>query len=148
MTSRREERIVRAQAQELVLEAEDLLTGRFPDRFSVAREVPSWVRLNRLAHGDFSAVSDLAEGVGCDPRSTWDAAMTYLAGEVLAAAPSGAELVALQRTRLIPLELDLIVAPEAARTPAELIRLVGLSNARERARRAHPAGGSSEAATP
>lgn len=72
--------------------------------------VPAWGWLTVLAHGgpdEVAALSDTATYWSPSERS-WSLALSFLAGEILARAPTPEALRDLQRTVLVPLELEML----------------------------------------
>ncbi len=135
--SRREERAIRDEAEELAAETEAMLSGRLADRWSGDR-APGWVWLNTLAHADWAGLTDIADGSLRGQRSAWDGALMFLAGELLASAGSPGALRDLQRTELVPLELELLAgATPPPATPGGLVSLVRDQLARARSHRSH-----------
>jgi hypothetical protein len=97
-------------------EVEAFLTGRLVDHLSGCRQpVPAWAALNRLAHADRDELRNLVERGG-ELRVThpsfvqpqWMATERFIAGQVLARSGTAEALARIQRTMLIPLELQLI----------------------------------------
>ena len=82
--------------------------------------------LNTLAHGDRALLRQIADGPALERGQTWDGAVRYLAGAVLAvAAPGERGVSSLQRVALLPLELRVLGgATRAPATAAELVRVV------------------------
>ena len=132
MFKRRPEDPVVAFAGELTLECEALLAGRYADYLcSRGRWAPPWAWVNALAHGSAPELSALAGGGGRpgvdDPPGTdrWRRALAFLAEDLLGQIEvTGATLDQLQRTRLIPLELELCRNPGRCTDPGELAGLV------------------------
>ena len=123
---RLEDRMIRAEAAAAVAEAVAIVSGRLlVDRWSDRPEL-GWMALNTLAHGDRALLRQIADGPALERGQTWDGAVRYLAGAVIAAAGSGERgLVALQRATLVPLELRVLGgAAKAPATAAELVRVV------------------------
>jgi hypothetical protein len=97
-------------------EVEAFLTGHLVEHLAARHEpVPVWAVLNRLAHADSNELRSLVEGFASDwvihpsvapPR--WLASERFIAGQLLARAATQEELVQIQRSSLIPLELQLI----------------------------------------
>jgi hypothetical protein len=87
--------------------------------------IPMWARLNPLCHRDEQGVAALAAG-RVPGDEAWGAATTYLAEEVLcASARHGTSVSEIQRSVLIPLELELASMPQrVAARPAVLVRAV------------------------
>jgi hypothetical protein len=93
--------------------------------------VPGWARLNRFAHGDLQSVRDArrsfpqgSAAVADGQEETWRKAQRLLADELLAVVGGDPELLAaVQRTALVPLELQLIETESTrAVTASELVR--------------------------
>jgi hypothetical protein len=106
---------------QVLAEAIAILEGRDRELSSVS--ATGWVRINQLAHASWGELERLAESQTSD--APWAGAVSYLASEMRTQAGSPGGLLALQRHRLIPLELDVLggraVLP---RTPLRLISLV------------------------
>jgi hypothetical protein len=128
-----------ALTSELVRDAQATVTGTVVDREGWRDDLPGWVVVNALAHRDWEGMEALARGDGSGPGGVRAAVMTFLAAETLAVAGSRAGLAQLQRTYLVPLELELLAeADHHARSPAEAVTAVRVQLARARARRHHP----------
>ncbi len=105
-----------ARADELALECEALLGGRIVDLLRAeGRPAPAWAWVNALAHGTreelatWAAEDPTPEPGGVSEATAWRMLMSFLADDLLTRADSGpATLADLQRSRLIPLELDLL----------------------------------------
>ncbi len=135
--SRREERAIREEAEQLAAEAEAMLSGRLAERSGNER-APGWVWLNTLAHSDWNDLADVVDARRAQ-RTAWDGAVMFLAGEILSAAGSPDGLLELQRNQLVPLELELLSgAMTPPSTPAGLVSIVRSELARVRSRHAHP----------
>lgn len=132
MWKRRPEDPLVAVATELTLECEALLAGRYADYLcSHGRWAPSWTWVNALAHCSAPELNVLAGGDGepgvDDPPGTgpWRRALAVLAEDVLGQIEvRGVTLDQLQRTRLIPLELELCRNPDRCTDPGELAGVV------------------------
>ena len=119
-------------AAELTLECESLLAGRYADYLCTrGRWAPPWTWVNALAHRSVPELSTLAGGggksVASDPAGAnqWRRALAFLAEDVLAQVEvSGVTLDQLQRTRLIPLELELSRNQDRCTDPGQLAGLV------------------------
>ena len=109
---------------ELVTECEAYLSGRYAEYLGEAkRPVPVWAWLNVLAHGSEEDVAALAAGEPHPSISLWHQALAFLAQELMnQAARRGRRLADLQRSTLVPLELEL--AGKGAQSPVELARFV------------------------
>lgn len=136
--SDRSDRVIRDEGRYLVAQAEAMLDGCLIDRYRRQNTVPAWLWLNALAHSRWSRLADIAAGNRRNPRPGWDGALSFLASEVLIAAGSSEGLEALQRARLVPLELRLLGAARAPEAPAELVHLVRREIGRDRRRPARP----------
>jgi hypothetical protein len=95
-------------------EAEAFLRGTYAEHLeSLGRRVPSWARLNLVAHGSEADLSALAGGEHPWEASTigstgWHRMVSFLAADLLALAQATDQTVsALQREVLVPLELEL-----------------------------------------
>lgn len=114
-------------------EVEAFLTGRFADQLSARRApVPAWAALNRLAHADRTELQAVVEGAsggwGSCPllsQPTWAPSERFVAGNLLARAPTPEALATIQRTTLIPLELRLIERGKVDRMTAEQVLEAG-----------------------
>ena len=99
----------------LVAECEAFLSGHYAqnpgDNDWCA---PGWARLNVLAHGSDADVATLAANGGQPwDNSAWPQALAFLAQELLSEATrQGRPLPDLQRSTLVPLELDLLEPSE------------------------------------
>lgn len=99
-------------ARDVDRECEAFLTGTLVDYLAErGRPVPSWAWLAVLAHSDEERLVSLASEervkVPADLRAWWDV-VAFLAGEVLDTARGLTwPCERLQRTRLVPLELEL-----------------------------------------
>lgn len=119
-------------AADLTLECESLLAGRYADYLCThGRWAPPWTWVNALAHRSVLEFNALAGGGGRsvvnDPvgANQWRRALAFLAEDVLAQVElSGVTLDQLQRTRLIPLELELSRNPGRCTDPGQLAGLV------------------------
>jgi hypothetical protein len=81
------------------------------------RRVPAWAWMNLLAHGSEHALR-LATRSRFTPIlevNVWHLARRYLASEVLEVADRAGSLTSLQARVLVPLELELLVAPLSPR---------------------------------
>jgi hypothetical protein len=129
---RRPEDPVNTLAAELTVECESLLAGRYADYLcSRGRWAPPWTWVNALAHRSASELTSLARGE-CQPpdddtpsADRWRRALMFLAEDVVSQLQrSGITLDELQRTRLIPLELELCRNPGRCSDPGQLAGLV------------------------
>ena len=108
----------------VVAEATALLEGRLADSTVAGWPRPSWVWVNRLAHGSWDELCDLSQKRHRWVR-IWEGATTVLAAEMISYAGTPDGLLALQRGALIPLELDILagrVDPPVA--PLHLVAMV------------------------
>lgn len=148
MWKRRPEDPVVVLAAELALECESLLAGRYADYLgSHGMAAPPWTWVNTLAHCSVPELIALAGGVGKlgvdDPAGAnqWRRALAFLAEDVLDQIElSGVTLDDLQRTRLIPLELELCRNPDRCTDPGQLAALVMTVVRRRPSRRRRQAG--------
>ena len=90
-----------------------------------------WAWINALAHRTNEQIAQLASQpltarTSVQPPGTWNDAIAYLAGVILAAAQTRDQTLAqLQKTTLVPLELKLAQSSQAnPRTPDELVATV------------------------
>lgn len=110
--------------ESLVAESEAFLNGTLAEHLvDHVQVVPAWAWMNLLAHGTetyvrAAAITFVARG--------WPGARRFLAGELVDLLESGhGPLETLQRTALVPLELELASLPAAARwSPAQLVEVV------------------------
>ena len=106
---------VEAQADELVLECELLLTGRYaPFVRAQERAVPAWAWAGVLAHGTADDLKAWATIDALGRRSSgedreWRQSISFLAEDILNyVRATGVSLDEVQRTALVPLELWLM----------------------------------------
>lgn len=119
-------------AAELVRECESLLAGRYADYLcSHGRWPAPWTWVNALAHASAPELAAIAgdegqRGIDDTPGAhQWRRALSFLAEDVLRqVAVRGITLDDLQRTRLIPLELELCRNPDRCTDPGQLAGLV------------------------
>ncbi len=135
---------VESLAAELTLECESLLAGRYADYLcSQGRGAPPWAWVNALAHCSEPELTALARG---DARpgihdtpvaQQWRQALAFLAEDVRSHVErTGIRLDQLQRTRLIPLELELCRnSDQYAGDPGQLAGLVMAAVRRRPSRR-------------
>jgi hypothetical protein len=123
---RHEERMIRAEAAAAVAEAVAMVQGRLLVDGWGDRPNIGWTALNTLAHGDRALLRQIADGPALERGQTWDGALRYLAGAVIAVAgPGECGLMALQRAVLVPLELRVLGgATKPPVSAAELVRVV------------------------
>jgi len=109
---RKRQRGGRASKHEGIAEVEAFPSGHYV-RYLVdnKRPVPAWAWLNELAHGSHDDITALTVS---EPRralwntNAWEGAVAFLAQELVSQAPRrGRTLSELQRSTLIPLELEL-----------------------------------------
>ncbi len=104
-------------------ECEAFLRGLWVDYLVENRAlVPPAARLNRLAHGTPQEIRTIGRGERPErDQCTWNDTVRYLALELDDSANGDdATIAELQRTVLVPLELDLIRSPEPQLTPGRL----------------------------
>lgn len=114
-------RLFTSDGRLLAEECEAFLEGRIAELCADRGDpVPVWAWLNLLAHGT-------AEEVGAvvlrdRHADRWRQARAYVAGELLDhVEAAGEELLAFQQRVLVPLELDVVACPAAARwTPGQM----------------------------
>ena len=93
-------------------EAEAFLNGTYLAHLaSIGRAAPGWAWINPLAHGTRNQLVALAQpaarGSGVVARDAWDKALAFLAHELLKLTARDVSLIEVQRTILVPLELEL-----------------------------------------
>lgn len=102
----------RAWEREFVAECEAFLSGHYAQCLADEnRPVPVWAWLNVLAHGSEDDLTALAASDpparGSQGASAWRGALGFLAQELMSQATRrGCSLGDLQRSTLVPLELD------------------------------------------
>ncbi len=112
---------IETQATTLLAECDAILAGAAAEFLVAAgRWAPPWAWLNSLAH---ASREELEAAVAMEPArrpgealdtGEWRAAQTFLAGEILSYIDdAGTDLAELQRTTLVPLELELIRSPSS-----------------------------------
>jgi hypothetical protein len=124
---------VARQARDLTDECEALLRGGLVEYLQAeGRWTPPWAWVNALAHGSVDDLVRWAEG-GVDhaddpslsDAAGWRAVLSFLAGDILSrVGAGGTTLEELQRSALIPLELDLMRGVE--RPTPDQGRLAGM----------------------
>lgn len=104
------------------------LAGRLVDHLvATSQPVPPWAVINRLAHADRAEIVRLVEGLRplathqSGARCAWTVSERFIAGHLLAAAPTPEDLRRLQQASLVPLELDLIDRGAVDRLTADLV---------------------------
>jgi hypothetical protein len=109
-------------------EAERFLAGRYLDiAFDTQRDIPAWIWLSALAHGDTRdlslAATWLSDHQGLRPEfDAWGRVLQLLAREIDdTIATVGCRLVQLQQDILQPTELAILASPVG---PATLYRIV------------------------
>jgi hypothetical protein len=131
-------RSLSVDADRLNSDAEAFLAGIYEDH--VRRRdhiVPGWARLNKFAHGDLRIVrqatrsfATLKAAAFADwPEEAWRSAQRIVAGEVLQRmGDDPAQLLHLQRTVLVPLELELLrVEATSGLTALQLVQATRLA---------------------
>ncbi|HZQ58783.1 MAG TPA: hypothetical protein VFA84_12130 [Acidimicrobiales bacterium] len=131
-------RAFQSVTEDMVEEAQATVTGGLLERHADRDDLPGWVVVNALAHGDWAALTRLAAGEVPGRDRLRAATVTFLAGETLAVAGSPAGLAALQRAYLLPLELGLLHAGSSSLPPSAAVRAVRGQLARARAQHRHP----------
>jgi len=121
----------RSWERELVAECEAFLCGHYAQYLrNENRPVPVWAWLNVLAHGSEEDITAVA--ASDPPRRTssntavWNQALAFLAQELMSQATvRGRPLADLQRSTLVPLELELagLRAPPSVE-PAKVVSSV------------------------
>lgn len=99
--------------RELVAECEAFLSGHYAQCLANENHpIPTWAWLNALAHGSEDDITALAVGeptrLGSQGTSVWHQALAFLAQELMSKATRrGCSLADLQRSTLVPIELEL-----------------------------------------
>ncbi len=93
-------------------EAEAFLNGTLLAHMaSIGRAAPGWAWVNPLAHGTRPEIVALArpaaKGSPVAGRDAWEGALAFLARELLTLTAGDLSLAEVQRTVLVPLELEL-----------------------------------------
>jgi len=121
----------RAWEQEFVAECAAFLSGHSAQWLAEEnRPVPVWAWLNVLAHGGHDDITALASGeppsAHSRSASVWHQALAFLAQELISQATRrGCSLADLQRSTLVPLELELAGRQTSgAGEPAQLVARV------------------------
>lgn len=114
------------EGREVVAEAERLLSGTTILGYVRAiGRAPAWTLVSILGHCTRGELHRIASPAASPDPHGWSGAVAYLAEKILSQSYDDAELVRLQRSTLIPLELDLLGGKlRAPRTPADLYGLV------------------------
>jgi hypothetical protein len=111
-------------AAAIVAEAVAIVEGRASDVAPDNWSPLPWTWINRLAHSSWDDINRMAESRWRALRA-WEGATTLLAYEMRTYARTPKGLLRLQRSALIPLELDVLSGQVSAPdTPLELVRLV------------------------
>lgn len=122
----RRNRRVRKAAADAVEEAARLLAGRLLEASDFSRrDLPAWTLVSALGHSSWEELCRMAALKRGPGTGRWRSTFAFLAGETVHTAGSERALLRIQRTTLIPLELDLLSgrAPSPT-TPVELVNLV------------------------
>jgi hypothetical protein len=125
MFRRKRTQRIAAEAQ-VVCEAIAIVEGRRPSETGGAGRGGSWI--SWLAH---SRWEDLQRATLAGPLlpNRWDAAASYVAGNLLDKAKDADGLLTLQRSCLIPLELEMLAGRlQIPNRPADLVRTVDLDH--------------------
>lgn len=103
--------------ERLVKECEAFLTGRLAG-FVSSSSLPLWLVLNVFAHGTWQEIAEMGDG-------RRGSAVTFLVDEILGVAENPDVLIDLQRSSLVPLELDALVSGSpSSRDTRELVTRV------------------------
>ena len=112
----------------LASEAEQFLDGSLlEDAFTSGRDVPAWIWLSAIAHGDERRLARiqnwLSDHQGLRPElNGWGRVLQHLSTRLLETSKDmGCPTSDLQRSLLVPLELAVTIAPVG---PATMCRLV------------------------
>lgn len=130
MWKRTHREAVPSRADQLVLECDALLAGGYADFLRrQGRPVPAWALVNAMAHASRHELEAWAadDDTAIDPDVVGTHQLrAFLADDVLRhAGPDASTLIGLQRSRLIPLELDLLREVEpSGHDPGRVTRLV------------------------
>jgi hypothetical protein len=131
-------RAFHSAAEDVVAEAQATVTGCVLVRHADEEDLPGWVVVNALAHGDWASLARMASGEVPGRDRLRAATVTFLATETLGVAGSPAGLERLQRAYLLPIELSLLREGASTLPPAAAVRAVRGQLARASARRHHP----------
>jgi len=117
------------EARLVVAACEALIEGRYVEQLEAwGRPVPPWAWMNLLAHGPAEALRKATidrSGRRFRRAELWHQARSYLAGEILDAAPHLGTLHAMQAEILIPLELELMLRRRSGvRAPGQWVTWV------------------------
>ena len=119
--------VQRRARRALIIEAESLLSGAAQELFVLhAQRVPTWARLNALAHGSPASLEAMAsDHRGLSAFGTWPWAVGTLARELLdVVGQNHYPLTHVQRSSMVPLELALL-APGAIEPSPRMLVAVG-----------------------
>ena len=113
-------------ARDVIREAERILHGRTLESYIARRErVPAWSLIALLAHSSRLDLMRLAHPAANPDPSGWSGTVARLAVELLECSCDEPSLLRLQRSALVPLELNLLggmVSPPCS--PADLFQMV------------------------
>jgi hypothetical protein len=105
-------------------EAVAIVEGRIPEFSLDSLVVPRWGWINKLAHASWDDLANFAKKRPAT-NSSWEAAASYLAAELISRAENPQTLRALQRCGLVPLELSVFAGTTSTpTTPAGMVELV------------------------
>jgi hypothetical protein len=120
----KKKRRLAANEARVVREASAIVDGLPLSKETGAGRGSTWI--GRLAHIHWEDLQDVAT-TNPYSLSTWDAAASYLARDLLHTAKNADRLCLLQRRCLIPLELEILAGRlRAPGTPADLVKAVDL----------------------
>ena len=122
----RRNRRFRKTAAETIEEAERLLAGNLLDSPDLnRRNLPAWTLVAVLGHASWEELCRIAAWRPRPGTGRWRSTVAFLAGETLDIAEDENALLRIQRTTLIPLELDLLAGRiKSPTTPGEVVNLV------------------------
>lgn len=114
---------------DLAAEVVAFFEGRLVEFYTFkGRLLPAWVALNRLAHADRSELVTLVGGAARGTlRAPWATTERFIAGRVLAQAPTPELLDQLQSQVLVPVELEMLSRSTAEGLDAEQVLAAAVS---------------------
>ena len=118
----------RAEERALVVECEAFFSGHHAQYLEDKNlRVPDWAWLNVLAHGSQDDIATLATGHSphsSSGSSIWHQAVAFLAQELMSRTSQEGSLAQLQRSMLVPSELNLVGQRAPPVPPATFVSTV------------------------